>query len=233
MLFDGVFIPESLIEFNGNTSYQYDYFSTYISERILALYKTSQQHKALANDKVADYSKFLTNEHIKDWLELRDSLGIMHNMFLCAVGDVGITTDLRNAMLAQVFEPLYSFLAKRVKKGKLQFKKCGNETSKKTKLPFAYRLAELIDKYGDNIFKHEIDNGKKDSLVIGIKNNRNRMFHVEKDNIGLTAEQCAGYNEKLSLLYRQIILLLLGVNISDEMAVLAKKLEKTYPGCFL
>lgn len=166
------------------------------------------------NDK--DYRKLFFK-----WKKLKQDWGIIHSMFLYSTYTKGITSDIKMALLLEVFEPIAEQL---YTEGEIVLKKapyktfserctnCGNIVTKTVvnkSLYFADKLKPVITKFGCEIFQKEnID--KLIEYSVGV---RNKVDHVKKtSNKCMSGKQCGFYLYKFSLLYRFIVLKRLGIH---------------------
>lgn len=174
----------------------------------------------------------------RQWLVLEKQLGIINQMMLYANNIPDLTADLRLAMMSEVYEPLAKYLEKKkiiniqrepAITRKVECNNCQNTVAIKIsgKKTFSSCLLAILDKYGKPIFKTEFRRRK--SLIKRIVKTRNKMFHVNKKQ----KEVLKGYNSgfyviKMELLYRYILLLLIGIEqgkMDESVSEIINKME--------
>ena len=163
----------------------------------------------------------------------------LNQLFLYAAFTRGMTSDVRMALMLQIFEPLESNLFHEGKINREITEQsetytcpcCGHVFNQ---LTLEERLRTLIINYGQNIFK-----GDNTEMVIKrSKETRNMIGHAksEKDVKGriFSSCECGFYLQKFSMLFRYIILLELGINQELLDAAVYKaidSLNKEFPQC--
>lgn len=172
--------------------------------------------------------------YFERWLVLSKELGIIHQIFLYSISSTQMPADILMALLSQTYQPLYEYLVmkKRLllfsKKSYYTCKKCGNKKEINCEPTFNECLTTIINKYGQNIFHSEW--GNIASLIDKIVKTRNKIDHVD-----VTAEnvwsgiQIAVCKLKLTLMYRYIILDLLGIDSQKNVTSIAKHIDATFP----
>lgn len=182
----------------------------------------------------------------RSWLILEKQLSIINQMMLYADNVSGLTADLRLAMISQVYEPLAKFLEKKkiIKiqkesgtKKEIECDQCKNKLHVKIpgKKTFASCLLAVFDYYGKPIFKTEY--GRRKRLIKHIVKTRNKVFHVNRKQ----KESLKGYNSgfyviKMELLYRYILLLLIGIEqkeLDESVSKIVEKMERRFPNGIL
>lgn len=179
------------------------------------------------------------------WENRQKNWGIIHPMFLYATYTKGITTDIKMALLLEVFEPIAEQLHDEekitlIKSPYLIFSEtcsqCGNIVKKQVpnkSLHFADKLKAVIVNFGGDIFEKE----NIEKLVKYSVNVRNKIDHVKMENEEcMSGEQCGFYLHKFCLLYRYIILKELQGNESETVPVIVsyrKELDRKYPKCII
>ena len=87
--------------------------------------------------------------------------------------------------------------------------------SENNKLTLKNALKALIDEFGQEIFKVEI-NSKYYDLLTSFVNTRNKISHVksQRNKNCLDGKQCVFYTAKLSIMYRAILYSILNIDIN-------------------
>ena len=187
------------------------------------------------------------------WIKLERDIGITHSMFLHSTYATEIPSDLKMALLLQVFEPLSDFL---IRENVLTYNaqtynrtcsKCGYVVVKTRSWTFAERLKAIVSKYGSVIFCKD----SKAKIIKKAVKLRNKVIHVDNAKKGvkkgvkkgakigakigaLNGNQCGFYVYKFSLLYRYIILTYLDINTSSLLPKIARYIEdinQQFPQC--
>lgn len=136
-------------------------------------------------------------------------------MYLYAMGDTKITVDVKCAFLIELSETLVEVL--KAYTNSFQKLKPGNGTSLKA------CVKALIEEYGKDIFEREMEANEKEFLSTVI-NSRVRIMHIKRNQKikYFDGNESVLYILKLGLLYRRILLEILGV----EKQVYVDKLRK-------
>ena len=155
----------------------------------------------------------VTQQNYLKWKDLYLKLTIQHNAFLYYSTDNGLPINLRMANLIELCEPLAEFT-------------CSDEVNKDCNLKNCIR--QLVIKYGQDIFKKEIEAGCFDfkektengnsSILQKLVNTRVNILHYK-----LEPKECFSnelerviYCNKMHLLYRAIILKYLEIPVCSE-----------------
>lgn len=154
----------------------------------------------LSFDKYVDANLFMK------WVSMLKELDILHNMVLYSMADTGMTIDCKSAFLIEAFEALSeliemydsSFQRPKVNKGESKLKKY---------------ICAVIQKYGVDIFSKEMSDDLEKVIQI-LVNSRNRIAHIKskQDKLYLNGSESVLYAVKMAFLYRNILLVLLGVD---------------------
>lgn len=172
-------------------------------DRRLPFYNTNNVFKT-GNQKLCDWEKFLTDSIYSNWITLLEELDIVHQIVLYTTADNGVPMELRLAFLIEIAEPMIELIT--MKKGIFSSFADSNRASLKM------CLDAIISYYGMDIFSEEY----KDSLNFTQKlvNSRVRIMHTKRN---FTKEfitepyDILMYSVKMNLLYRRVLLDLLGV----------------------
>lgn len=172
-------------------------------DRRLPFYNTNNVFKT-GNQKLCDWEKILTDSIYSNWITLLEELDIVHQIVLYTTADNGVPMELRLAFLIEIAEPMIELIT--MKKGIFSSFADSNRASLKM------YLDAIISYYGMDIFSQEY----KDSLNFTQKlvNSRVRIMHTKRN---FTKEfitepyDILMYSVKMNLLYRRVLLDLLGV----------------------
>ena len=195
--------------------------------------------RLLINISDKDYTRFFRN-----WLIAEQRLGIINQMMLYADNIPHLTADIRLAMVAETYEAFAKLLEKlgeiRIAKEPTVYKEiiCQN-CSYKNQIPIKGRktlkgcLTAVIDKYGKIVFSTEFRRRRR--LIKKIVKTRNKVFHVNRRQSDVLASNSLGfYVIKLNLLYRYIILNMIGVKketLDRSFSGIVSKYERKFPNC--
>lgn len=205
MIFDGVFVNLADVEFSGSPDGDNGSVErAHVLAQRLSYFKTAKHFSI--DDKLVEWDDALTDEIIAEWQRLLDELDIAHQTYLYDISDSGMPVDLRLAFLVELTEPLVEV----VNKERHLFPSLA-PGERGTSLKQC--LNALINTYGSIIFGREMRDGFDECLkklvdsrvrIMHIKTNRSKdMFYDGKHSVY--------YMRKLSLLYRVILLDLLGI----------------------
>ena len=210
MLFDGKFVPIVKISVDSQDITQ-DF-----SERVIPIYHSADSILGSENILI-DFSKILDVQIFSDWIELRKELDIIHNMVLYCLSDLKIPIDMKCAFMIEVFEGLSELI--KLKKPEIRFEKAEKGESQLKKY-----LMSFINIYGMTIFDEEIKFGI-DKITQILVNSRNRIGHIKRTQRGeyLSVKGNLVYLLKLSLLYRVVLLDLLGISEVSYRQRLSKR----------
>lgn len=217
MIFDGQFLNLENLEFTDSSDTEKSMLKSVgnnLMHQRLSYFKSSD----LVNykvDKLLEFEEVLNSDLYDKWEQLLEELDIAHQMYLYAMGDTKITVDVKCAFLIELAETLVEVL--KVYTNSFQKLKPGNGTSLKA------CVKALIEEYGKDIFKREMEANEKEFLSTVI-NSRVRIMHIKRNQKikYFDGNESVLYILKLSLLYRRILLDILGV----EKQVYVDKLRK-------
>lgn len=219
MLFDGCFIPLESLTFIDNEELSEKY-----CERRLQYYQSADFTQYPSN-KLLDFDSVITFDVYNKWETLINEADIMHQIFLYLMAKTGLTNDVKLAFLIETAEPMVEL----VKENTSIFTTL-QPGQKGTTLKTC--ICSLINTYGQDIFSKEIQNNYSDFLqksvdsrvrIMHIKKNYNKPFFRDTENLL--------YLVKYSLLYRRIMLELLGISYnkySDKIIIAVKKWEEWF-----
>lgn len=217
MIFDGQFLNLENLEFTDSSDTEKSMLKsvgnnlmhqrlTYFKSADLVSYKV---------DKLLEFDEVLNTDLYDKWEQLLEELDIAHQMYLYAMGDTKITVDVKCAFLIELAETLVEVL--KVYTNSFQKLEPGNGTSLRA------CVKALIKEYGEDIFEKEMEANEKEFLSTVI-NSRVRIMHIKRNQKikYFNGNESVLYILKLSLLYRRILLNILGVE--EQMYV--DKLQK-------
>ena len=217
MIFDGQFLNLENLEFTDSSDTEKSMLKSVGNNLIhqrLSYFKSADlvSYKV---DKLLEFEEVLNSDLYDKWEHLLEELDIAHQMYLYAMGDAKITVDVKCAFLIELSETLVEVL--KAYTNSFQKLKPGNGTSLKA------CVKALIEEYGKDIFEREMEANKKEFLSTVI-NSRVRIMHIKRNQKikYFDGNESVLYILKLSLLYRRILLEILGV----EKQVYVDKLRK-------
>ena len=217
MIFDGQFLNLENLEFTDSSDTEKSMLKSVgnnLMHQRLSYFKSADlvSYKV---DKLLEFEEVLNSDLYDKWEHLLEELDIAHQMYLYAMGDTKITVDVKCAFLIELAETLVEVL--KVYTNSFQKLKPGNGTSLKA------CVKALIEEYGKDIFEREMEANEKEFLSTVI-NSRVRIMHIKRNQKikYFDGNESVLYILKLSLLYRRILLEILGV----EKQVYVDKLRK-------
>lgn len=217
MIFDGQFLNLENLEFTDSSDTEKSMLKSVgnnLMHQRLSYFKSADlvSYKV---DKLLEFEEVLNSDLYDKWEHLLEELDIAHQMYLYAMGDTKITVDVKCAFLIELSETLVEVL--KAYTNSFQKLKPGNGTSLKA------CVKALIEEYGKDIFEREMEANKKEFLSTVI-NSRVRIMHIKRNQKikYFDGNESVLYILKLSLLYRRILLEILGV----EKQVYVDKLRK-------
>ena len=217
MIFDGQFLNLENLEFTDSSDTEKSMLKSVgnnLMHQRLSYFKSSDlvSYKV---DKLLEFEEVLNSDLYDKWEHLLEELDIAHQMYLYAIGDTKITVDVKCAFLIELSETLVEVL--KAYTNSFQKLKPGNGTSLRA------CVKALIEEYGKDIFEREMEANEKEFLSTVI-NSRVRIMHIKRNQKikYFDGNESVLYILKLSLLYRRILLEILGV----EKQVYVDKLRK-------
>lgn len=217
MIFDGQFLNLENLEFTDSSDTEKSMLKSVgnnLMHQRLSYFKSSDlvSYKV---DKLLEFEEVLNSDLYDKWEHLLEELDIAHQMYLYAMGDTKITVDVKCAFLIELSETLVEVL--KAYTNSFQKLKPGNGTSLRA------CVKALIEEYGKDIFEREMEANEKEFLSTVI-NSRVRIMHIKRNQKikYFDGNESVLYILKLSLLYRRILLEILGV----EKQVYVDKLGK-------
>ena len=220
MLFEGHFININSLKFydsnNDNDSSLVKVSEKFLVQRLHTF--KSMDLCFLYNSQLVEYNISLSSKLFFDFEQLMNEIYTIHQTYLSAIQESWQYVDIRCAFLIELAESLVDLLKDRLNIfPELQPGKTGkNGTSLKM------CLKSIIVTYGKDIFSKEMENDFEEILSCMV-NTRVNVLHIRKNRKEpfLNGEECALYICKLSLLYRKILLIILGFS-EEELSIKSK-----------
>lgn len=221
MIFDGWFVPVTSIEVLNltNTKEEVCEYSNLYMKNQLNCYLTRDAFQDRENS-LLSYAGHVNEKSLKSWRSLLDELDIVHTVFLYQCANTGMTIDFACAVIIESFESLAELLESsgqgfsitHAVEGRTSLKDC---------------LSSVIWAYGRDIFRLELSRNA-DSFFTALVNSRVRIMHIKRKypRIYFNGEESLVYANKLQLLYRRVLLELLGI----DYKIYQVKLQKTITG---
>ena len=226
-VFDGRFYPienAAMIDENEDPSISQNKVNHYYNNRP-PIYKSidicRHQFMKLVNFKDID----LTNT-LLEWARISNELDIAFNMLLYCLSDIHMPVDCKISSMIEMTKPFGEIMEKN--NDSFQIERTGD----KKKLILKTALNAVIKTFGTEIFSKEINGNFKDFLDL-LVNTRNKISHVKslQDKACLDGVQCVFYIAKLSIMYRKIIFMLIGIDdtmYTDNIIKAVEALDNWY-----
>lgn len=206
MIFDGAFINLEDISFSGSPDGDNGKVEkAQVFEKRLSYFKTDSSFTI--HDKLVEYQDVLNDGLMRKWVSLLYELSITNQIYLYMLADSGMPVDLRLAFLVELAEPMVEI----VNKEKGIFPSL-HPRERDTNLKQC--LNALINSYGDAIFCREQSNHEYDDVLSTLVNSRVRIMHIKTKMPAskyFDAKNSVCYMRKMNLLYRSVLLDLLGI----------------------
>lgn len=207
MLFDGAFINLEDISFSGSPDGDDGKVEKgQVLAKRLSYFKTDSRFTI--HDKLVKYQDVLNDGLMRKWVSLLDELDITNQVYLYMLADSGMPVDLRLAFLVELAEPMVEIVNK--EKGIYPSLHPGERGTNLKQC-----LNALINTYGDVIFGREQSNHEYDDLLSTLVNGRVRVMHIKTSMPAskyFDGMHSVYYMRKMSLLYRLVLLDLLGIS---------------------
>lgn len=218
MIFDGQFINLESLDFTDSSDTEENTLkssSINLMNQRLTYFKSADM-VSYKSDKLLEFDEVLNAEVYEKWKQLLGELDIAHQIYLYAMGDTKMPVDVKCAFLTELTEPLVEVL-----KVYTELFSDLNPGERGTNLRKC--LEALIEEYGIDIFEKEIKTNKDKFLSVMI-DSRVRIMHIKRNrkNLYFNGNESILYILKLSLLYRKILLDIIGV----EKQIYTDKLRK-------
>ena len=220
MLFDGKFCTIEKLIVSNNNEETVDVLSEY--NKIRLNYFSSKNLYQYSWLKIISFQEILTNDLYKRWLSLIRDLDIAFQVFLYALSDNKMTADLNFAFLVELAEPFVELLKERTYY-------CQTLIPGERGTTLKMCVDNLIVLYGGDIFAKELEDDYTLFLERVVKS-RVRIMHIKKNQKDFfDGKECIKYSLKFSLLYRRILLSLLGVpyqEYKENIKSASKKIDE-------
>ena len=207
MLFDGAFINLEDISFSGSPDGDNGKVEKeQVLAKRLSYFRTDSRFTI--HDKLVEYQDVLNDGLMRKWVSLLDELDITNQVYLYMLADSGMPVDLRLAFLVELAEPMVEIVNK--ERGIYPSLHPGERGTSLKQC-----LNALINTYGDVIFGREQSNHEYDDLLSTLVNGRVRVMHIKTSMPAskyFDGMHSVYYMRKMSLLYRLVLLDLLGVS---------------------
>lgn len=212
MLFEGEFLQmDSAVFYLNEDKVEWsDKLTEEYRRRTLPIYNSADYTKGSTSEFVCPLDA-LSDDVMNRWVDIESELDIVHPMVLYGMSNLEVPVDLKTALLVEAFEPLFELIKQHhadFTMAPAQSKPNGEKDSKLRRI-----LVSIIQKYGLDIFEKET---AKDihSFCQVLVNSRNRMFHIKtrSEKLYLGGNESVLYAAKLSVLYRRILLDLMGIS---------------------
>lgn len=232
MVFDGSFLPLKDLRYTcpDNPVLASEADCDAVREKALAqrLNCFTPSRLSRCQKSLVDFWDVLTPEMCEQWRTLLEELDIANQVFLYVLSENGMPIDLLLAFLVELAEPMVEIVNKERKlfpslapgEERTSLKQC---------------LNALINTYGRTIFRQEME-GDYGGLLRGLVKSRVRIMHIklhQGKGTFFDGEQSWYYSSKVSLLYRVILLDLLGIpessyvqRLEEAVRVLDDRLER-------
>lgn len=219
-IFDGKFIPiismETINEKEQVVSGFEEKIKSFLETRLS--YFSSQDIYKGVHSKLCEPISYLDEKMLNSWLQLQDELDLIHQNFLYFTCDNHMPIDIRLAHIIENLEPLSEYISE---KNKFYLSvDVGGKTTLKT------HIDAIICKYGNILFQSEYLKDK-DTFLQLLVNSRNRIMHTKRkfNKVYIKGPVNLMYCGKFSLLYRTILLDILGIKETDYLSNLQKDLD--------
>lgn len=205
MLFDGRFFEIEELDVYGENGDAIENSAEVLKEMQKKRLKCFNSNRIFVYPKLklSSFGKVVSEGIYKEWLKLVDDIELAHNMYLYAISDNGMTSDINFAFLVELAEPYAELIKDR--------KGIFYSTNMDKRATLAECLESLMLTYGGDIYQRELNN-KWSSFIQTSKNSRVKIMHIKKNQGNFyDRNHCVFYSMKLHLLYRRILLELIGV----------------------
>lgn len=202
MLFDGRFYTIEKLTVSNDDAESVEILDEYNKSRLN--YFDSNSLYWNSDLKLISFQDVLTSDLYNKWLSLIGDLDIVYQVFLYVLSDNKMTSDLNFSFLAEIAEPLVELLKERTYY-------CQSLSPGERGTTLRMCIDNLIIIYGTDIFAKELEDNYSAFLDRVVKS-RVRIMHIKKNQKNyFDGGECLKYSLKFSLLYRTILLSLLGI----------------------
>ena len=205
MLFEGKFLclESATFYLNDEKTIWSDELIKEYRRRTLSLYKSSDFTRSHSCFFISSLD-VLSDDVLNRWIVIESELDISHQMVLYSMADTGLPIECKCATLIEACKPLVQLISKKVNSFKPQDEKVLRKC-----------LEDVICNYGQDIFVEEQRNDFNKILSVFVES-RNRIAHIKSNQgrITLNGAESVLYSVKFSMLYRHVLIDLLGIDYS-------------------
>lgn len=206
MLFDGKFYNLKEMKFSKSEidAQRLDSYVSHIVKSSRLSYFVSDDYCSVG--KICLFNEVITPDLYEKWVDLIEELDISHQVYLYSMSANRMPVDLKIAFLIELAEPLVELIKNRT----VLFPSL-SPGNRGTTLKMC--IKELINEYGMEIFQKEM-NTNSDKFLQFLVNSRVRIMHIKRNQQGIymNGDEAVLYIMKISLLYRHILLSILGID---------------------
>ena len=211
MLFDGRFVPLGKLTFSDSDCVSDNLLEgeaqTRLSHR-LPIFNSADfcRYSSLS---LVDFDIVLDTKMYELWNCLLDEMDIAYQLFLYNLSETFGVSDTRLAFFVELAEPFVEIV-----KSHTHYFTTLEPGERGTSLKMC--VDALISRYGDTIFDKEFSADYNGFLQTIVKS-RNRIMHIKRNQTpgNLTGQENIRYVMKFALLYRRILLDLLGISFNS------------------
>lgn len=221
MLLDGRFYSLKEIDFSDGVQGNNDKTDKYVNdirEHRLGFY-SSKDFCKYSFIKLINFDDVLNSDVYAKWKDLLEQMDIAYQVFLYALADNKNPVDMNFAFLVELAEPFVELI-----KDNTYYCQTLYPGERGTTLKMC--VDSLITLFGTDIFEKELCANYKDFLdnTIG---SRIRVMHIKKNqNKYWQGKDCVRYSMKFSILYRRILLEILGIKYDKYKEALINAVQK-------
>lgn len=224
LIFEGEFIELTKIEFESTDKESDSHLASYGRNIILsrpAFYK-SADFLSYSLDKLVDFECLLQPNLYEKWVVLLEDLGVTNQVFMYAASNIKMPVDMKCSFLIEMAESLVEL----VKVYTPKFAEL-NPGERGTSLKNC--IDALVKVYGETIFKKELSLDY-DTFLTALINSRNNIMHIKRKQKkpSLNGSESVLYAQKICLLYRHVLLSLLGIEEKkyiDRLTIVVEKID--------
>lgn len=206
MILDGKFYDLEEFEFydSERQGQRLDGYSSNLRKARQSVYQSDEL--CSSNDRLIQFDDIITPKLFEEWRVLLTDLDIIHPIYLHSLSATKIPVEIKASFLIEMAESYVELV-------KTRTNMFSTLNPGQNGTPLKKCLEALIDEYGKDIFAREI-NTNKDKFSEMLKDSRVRIMHIKRNQTRdhLNPSETRLYIMKLSLMYRSIILQLLGVD---------------------
>ncbi len=205
MLFDGSFYPITSLQFEGENqaAAQLSAYADGLLSKRLDCFR-SKDFCQCGFLKLISFQEILTSEILLRWEKLSEQLDIAYQVFLYAQADNRNPVDMNFAFLVELAEPFVELIRENTFL-------CRTIDPKERNTTLKMCVDAIITHFGTTIFATELRDNYSCFLSCTV-GSRVRIMHIKKEQQPyFEGKACVRYSMKFVLLYRRILLELLGI----------------------